>query len=40
LKKKEYGKEFLFFGRIPGGIPQDSWKWNLKKKESKKECTT
>jgi hypothetical protein len=40
LKKKEHGKEFLFFCRNLEVIPQDSWNWKAKKKERNKECTT
>jgi hypothetical protein len=38
LRKKEYGKEFLFFCRNLEVIPQDSQNWKAKKRNAKRNA--
>ncbi len=38
MEKKEHGKEFLFFCRNLEVIPQDSWNWKAKKRNTKRNA--
>jgi hypothetical protein len=38
LEKKEHGKKFLFLCRNLEVIPQDSWNWKAKKRNTKRNA--